>query len=122
MKAYITKTIRKDIDYINGMQVTIQGWNSRTQAVRVETKSGRIFDMTKWCDLDLNGMVYYPLRIGYASTILRMAGAELDHVTVYLDYPNVAAAAYTAMSRVATLKQIAFGGKITADHFAPARG
>ena len=50
-----------------------------------------------------------------------MAGAQLQHVTVYLDYPNVAAAAYTALFRVATLKQILIGGAVTADHFAPAR-
>ena len=70
----------------------------------------------------MNGLAYYPLRIGYASTILRMAGAEMEHVTVYLEVPHAAAAAYTAMSRVATLKQVKLGGKITTDHFAPARG
>ena len=69
----------------------------------------------------MEGLSYYPVRIGYASTVLRMAGAELEHVTIFLDVPHAAAAAYTAMSRVSTLKQIKFGGKLTRDHFAPAR-
>ena len=51
-----------------------------------------------------------------------MAGADgLPHVTVYLDVPNAAAAAYTAMSRVSTLDKIKFGGAITKAHFTPAR-
>ena len=122
MKAYITKTLRKDLDYVNGMQVTVRGWSSAAQAIRVETKTGRVFDVTCWSDPDFGGLARYPLRVGYAWTIIRMAGAELEHVTIYLDVPNIAAAAYTAMSRVATLEQIKVGGKLTSDHFAPARG
>ena len=122
MKAFITKTLRKDLDYVNGMQVPILAWSSTNASIRVETKTGRVFEVTRWADPDMDGLSYYPLRVGYASTILRMAGAELDHVTVYLDVPHAAAAAYTALSRVATLGQVKLGGKVTADHFAPARG
>ena len=121
MKAFITKTLRKDLDYVNGMEVTVQGWSQPNRAIRVVTKTGRTFDITRWADPDMDHLAYYPLRVGYASTILRMAGAELQHVTVYLDVPHVSAAAYTALSRVATLKQVKLGGKLTRDHFAPAR-
>ena len=121
MKAFCASTVRTDLDYVNGMEVEVISWSTRNQAVRVLTKTGRTFDVTKWYDADAGGLCYYPLRVGYASTILRMAGAQLQHVTVYLDYPNVAAAAYTALSRVATLKQILIGGAATSDHFAPAR-
>ena len=122
MKAYITRTLRKDLDYVNGMEVHIVDYSRHTASVRVQTKTGSVFEVTKWADPELNGLSYYPLRIGYASTILRMAGAELPHVTVYLDLPHAAAAAYTALSRVGRLNQIKIGGKITQDHFAPARG
>ena len=88
----------------------------------METKSGKTFDITCWSDPELNGLRYYPLRVGYASTILKMAGAELAHVTIYLDVPNAAGAAYTAMSRVSTWDQIKLAGKFSSDHFAPARG
>ena len=122
MKAFITRTLRKDLDYVNGMEVTVVGWSNANEAIRVETKSGRTFDITEWADPEFDGLTYFPLRIGYASTILRMAGAELRHVTVYLDAPNVAAAAYTALSRVSKLDRIKIGGAVTRDHFAPARG
>lgn len=122
MRVFITKTLRKDLDFVNGMQAKIVGWNPRTEAVRVQTTTGRTFDVTKWADPDLNHMQYYPLRVGYASTIFRMAGAELEHATIYLDVPHAAAAGYTAMSRVSSLENLKFGGHITADHFAPARG
>lgn len=120
MKAFITRTLRKDLDFVNGMEVTVKAWSQQNEAIRVETKTGRVFDVTKFADPDFDGLPYYPLRIGYASTILRMAGAELQHVTVYLDAPHVGAAAYTALSRVARLDCIKIGGKITRDHFAPA--
>ena len=108
------------MDFVNGMEVTVKAWSQQNEAIRVETKTGRVFDVTKFADPDFDGLPYYPLRIGYASTILRMAGAELQHVTVYLDAPHVGAAAYTALSRVARLDCIKIGGKITRDHFAPA--
>ena len=40
---------------------------------------------------------------------------------IYLDAAKVAAAAYTAMSRVSSLDQMLFGGFVTAEHFTPAR-
>ena len=61
------------------------------------------------------------MRPGYASTILKFQGAELDHVTVYLDAPGVPGAAYTAASRVKTGKDVLFGGALTREHFTPAR-
>ena len=122
MKAYITKTLRKDLDFVNGMQVEVIGWSDTTSSIRVRTKTDRTFEVTRWADPDMDHMGYYPLRVGYASTILRQAGAELEHVTIYLDVPNAAACAYTALSRVSTLKAIKIGGKITASHFAPAVG
>ena len=77
-----------------------------------EPATGWTIDITKWADPELGEMQYYPLRVGYASTILRKAGADgLPHLTVYLDVPNAAAAAYTAMSRVSTLDKIKFGGR-----------
>ena len=121
MKAFLTKTLRKDIDFINGMRVTVKGWDSVTRAVRVETSTGRTISITQWSDPAFGDMMYYPLRVGYASTVLRMAGAELRHVTLYLDVPNVPAAAYTALSRVATLDQVKIGGAFTKAHFTPAR-
>ena len=59
----------------------------------------------------------------YASTILRFQGAELSHVTIYLDAKNVPAAAYTAISRVRAADDFLLASKtpeLDADHFVPA--
>ena len=47
-------------------------------------------------------------------------GAELAHVVVYLDVPNVKAAAYTAMSRVQYMRDCLIGGHVKQEHFRPA--
>ena len=70
---------------------------------------------------DLGGPAYYPLRPGYASSILKFQGAELPHVVVYLDKPFVPAAAYTAMSRVRMQGHCLIGGWVKPEHFTPAR-
>ena len=121
MKGFLTKTVRRDVDFVNGMEIVVQAWNARTASIRVATKTGHILEVFKFADPDLDHMAFYPLRVGYASTILRMAGAELEHVTVYLDVPDVAAAGYTALSRVKCMSDIKIGGIVSADHFAPAR-
>jgi len=121
MRIYITRTLRRDNDYVNGMAGIILGWNQRFKSVRVETVTGHKLEITPFTDQDLGGIVFYPIRPGYASTILKMAGAELPHVTLYLNKMCVPAAGYTALSRVSSLDRILIGGKITADHFPPAR-
>ena len=45
-------------------------------------------------------VVHYPVRLGYASTLHKVQGATLDHVTLWLDIANMPAAAYVALSRV----------------------
>ena len=96
----MTRNVRKDQDYINGMKCTAEDYDDTTGGLRVLTATGRRVLMTIYADEKLANREYYPLRLGYASTILRFAGAELPHVTVWLDVPHVPAAAYTAMSRV----------------------
>ena len=63
----------------------------------------------------------YPVRPGYASTIMKFQGAELDHITVWLDAVGVPGAAYTAASRVRRGSDILFGGDLKAEHFKPAK-
>ena len=50
---------------------------------------------------------------------LQMQGAELPHVTIYLDKPKQRAAAYVAMSRVHSRTDYLFGGKLSKLHFVP---
>ena len=118
---YMTKNVRKDTDYVNGMKCLVESWDERTRAVVVKTATGRRVAVTPRSDEDLGGLVYYPLRLGYASTIMKFQSAELEHVTLYLDRAHVPAAAYTAMSRVRYGSHCLFGGWLTQHHFTPAR-
>ena len=43
---------------------------------------------------------FFPMRHGYASTLHKVQGATLSHITMWLDVANMPAAAYVAMSRV----------------------
>ena len=61
-------------------------------------------------------------RLGYASTLHKVQGATLDHVTLWLDIPNMPAAAYVALSRVRRDKDWRFVGDPMIHHFTPARG
>ena len=51
-----------------------------------------------------------------------MQGAELPHITIYLDIPGQRAAAYVAMSRVKNDDDYFFGGQYTQEHFVPNNG
>jgi ATP-dependent exoDNAse (exonuclease V) alpha subunit len=83
--------------------------------------TGKRVAITRASNEDLGGITYYPVRPGYASTIMKFQGAELPHVVVYLDKSHVPAAAYTAMSRVRMQAHCLIGGFVTPDHFTPAR-
>jgi hypothetical protein len=88
----------------------------------VKTATGYTVSIWPWTDPeDGKKITYYPVRPGYASTMLKFQGAELQHVTPYMDCPGVPAAGYTALSRVAYEKDYLIGGILTAEHFTPAR-
>jgi ASC-1-like (ASCH) protein/type II secretory pathway component PulJ len=120
MQIYLTRNINKDADYVNGMQGHVEAFDSKSQCVRVLTATGNRIAVYPWTDTDLNKVTYYPMRPGYASTILKFQGAELPHVTLYLDAANVPGAAYTAMSRVSYGRDLIIGGGVTKHHFTPA--
>ena len=65
------------------------------------------------------GSTFFPIRLGYASTIYKMQGATLPHVTIWMNRPS-RAAAYVAMSRVRRDEDYLFGGILEIDHFMPA--
>ena len=120
MPLYMTRNMRKDLDYVNGMRCVIEDWDAAAEAVVVKTSTGRRVAVTLCHDEDL-GFAYFPLRPGYASTIMKFQGAELPHVTVWLDKPHCPAAAYTAMSRVKRRVCCLLGGILNPNHFTPAR-
>ena len=123
MWIYITKNIRKDMDLVNGMRARVVGYNEHTRGLRVETATGKVADVWRWTDVEKGSKTYYPIRLGYASTILKFQGAELDHVVAYLDAKKIPAAAYTAISRVHTMDEFRLAAPVPLEavHFTPAR-
>eukprot|EP00959_Pyramimonas_sp_CCMP1952_P105574 2207312-Pyramimonas_sp.AAC.1 len=67
-------------------------------AVVVRTDQGRLISVYPWTAE--THVVHYPMRLGYATTLHKVQGATLDHVTLWLDLAGMPAAAYVALSRV----------------------
>ena len=123
MKICITQNVRKEADFVNGMVATVECFYPESFGLRVRTATGRRLVIYKWKNpREPEIPAHYPIRPGYASTIMKYQGAELAHVTVYLDAKNVPGAAYTALSRVQSGRQyrLAGTGRLDPDHFTPA--
>ena len=83
---------------INGMSGTVLGMNGDNVIVRTE-QNVRI-SVHAWTD-PVTGIVHYPFRLGYASTLHKVQGATLPHITLWLDSKKpMPAAGYVALSRV----------------------
>ena len=107
---------------MNGMDAEVVAYHVDKKCVEVVTATNHRVMVWPWADPDLNGLTYYPLKAGYADTIMTYQGAELEHVTVFLDAPKVPGAAYTALSRVSHAEDFLIGGIVEAEHFQPVVG
>ena len=65
-------------------------------------------------------VTYFPVRLGYASTVQKVQGATVPHVTIWLDAAGCRAAAYVAMSRVEYDDNYLIAGAVCTKHFVPA--
>ena len=122
MKICLTQNVRKDDDFVNGMTATVEHYYKHSKGLRVLTATGHRIVIYKWKNpRDRDLPAHYPIRPGYASTIMKYQGSELAHVTVYLDAQNVPGAAYTALSRVQTRRQYRLAGRglLKPAHFTP---
>ena len=99
------------------MGATILGMDGANVVVR--TEQGRRLAVHPWTSE--RRRVHYPMRLGYASTLHKVQGATLEHVTLWLDVANMPAAAYVALSRVEYDANWRFVGDPGVHHFAPAR-
>ena len=120
MHVYITKNVRKYIDQVNGMLGVVESFDAETGGVRVKTRTSYRPVITTYTDIDLGNMNYYPLRPGYASTVMKFQGAELEHVILYADAKSVPGGFYTAASRVRERNHFMVGGNATSQHMTPA--
>ena len=120
MQVYLTQNLRKEADFVNGMLATVAEYDEATQSLIVVTATGFRLAVYRWSNpRDRDVAPHYPVRPGYAATIMKFQGASLPHVTVYLDAQNVPGAAYTALSRISYGTDYLLGGFLTKDHFTP---
>ena len=103
------------------LECVVKNWDARSRCLHVQTATGKSVAVFQYTDPEpeAQNCSFFPIRLGYASTIYKMQGAELPHVTIYLDIPGQPAAAYVAMSRVKTDADYLFGGHYTKKHFVP---
>jgi len=122
LRVHLTRNLDKKGDFVNGMEATVNAWDERSQCLRVTTKTGKALAVYHYTDPqpEHQRAVFFPIRLGYASTLYKMQGAELPHVTIWLDAKGQRAAAYVAMSRVRRDKDYKFGGVCKRKHFVPA--
>ena len=113
----LTKNLNKTVGFVNGMGATILGMENGN--VIVKTDQGTRLAIHPWTSEDRT--VHFPLRLGYSSTLHKVQGATLPHVTVWLDVANMPAAAYVALSRVEFDSHWRFVGDPGVHHFTPAR-
>ena len=119
MTVVVTRNIEKPY-FVNGTICTVEGYDGVNGGIRLITQDGR--RLVSWLKSDpgLGNIAYHALRPGYCSTIIKYQGAELRHVTLWLDIAGVPGAAYTGLSRVKAAEDYAIGGWVTPDHFTPA--
>ena len=122
MKVVLTQNIRKEADFVNGQDCEVEDFddNDTGGALRVMTATGQRLAIFRWTDTEHMGANYFPIRVGYASTIHKAQGGEFPHVSVWLDAKFMPAAAYTALSRVAESSAFLLAGKLKRHHFVPA--
>jgi ATP-dependent exoDNAse (exonuclease V) alpha subunit len=121
LRVHLTRNCDKAGDFVNGMECVVKAWDDRSRCLHVETVTGKAIAVFQYTDPnpEAQNVSFFPIRLGYASTIYKMQGAELAHVTIYLDRPGQKAAAYVAMSRVKNDRDYLFGGHYTKKHFVP---
>ena len=122
MRVHITRNVDKGSDFINGMECTVLSFAPTSGCLHILTKTGRnlaVYPITDWVT-DCGYVTAYPVRAGYASTIHKLQGAELGHITIWLDVPFMRAAGYVALSRVQRDGDYLLGGIVRRRHFMPA--
>ncbi|CAE7455269.1 Pif1 [Symbiodinium pilosum] len=124
MRIRITRNIDKENGFVNGMGATVQ--RMRTSGVQVRTDAGETLLIHKVTqdiqvyDGSWRRVTAFPVRPGYSTTLHKVQGATLSHVTIWMDVPFVRAALYVAISRVQHDRDWQFIGIIDRRHCLPA--
>ena len=96
----------------------LTGDDEESECPRVRTKAGKVLPVYRYTDPERH-CNFFPIRCGHASTIYKVQGAQLPHVTIWLDKPRMKAAGYVAMSRVRRDNEYLLGGILRQEHLLP---
>ena len=121
-KIFLTRNLDKENGFVNGMSATIEGYDARSNCLQVVTKLGKTLAIYPYTEEvpDHGRITSFPVRLGYSSTIPKIQGTTLEHITIWLDRPGCRAAAYVAMSRVEKDTDYLLAGNLKTKHFIPA--
>eukprot|EP00438_Fugacium_kawagutii_P003786 Skav236047 [mRNA] locus=scaffold3600:10170:11207:+ [translate_table: standard] len=122
-RIFLTRNLDKENGFVNGMSAVIEAYDSHTRCLRVVTKLGTTLAVYPYTEElpDGSRVTSFPVRIGYASTIQKIQGATLRHITIWLNRAGCRAAAYVALSRVEKDEDYLIAGKARQAHFVPAQ-
>ena len=96
-RLFITRNENKKHDFVNGMGCVVEEMTPDGVLVRTDTnKPLLVHPMTD----PATKIASFPLRMGYATTLHKIQGMTLKHITVWLNRKFTPAAAYVALSRV----------------------
>ena len=121
-RVFLTRNLDKDNGFVNGMAAVVQSYDPANKCLQVITKLGKtlaVHPYTEEVDRHSN-VTSFPVRLGYSTTIPKIQGATLPHITIWLDRPGCRAAAYVAMSRVERDDDYLIAGHVAPKHFVPA--
>ena len=108
MRVHLCRNMNKKADFVNGMEATV-----------MDNDPLAVYPISEYVP-ECGSVTAYPMRPGYASTIHQLQGAELRHITVWLDVAFMKAARYVALSRVQRDSNYLIGGRVSQRHFIPA--
>ncbi|CAE7386170.1 PIF1 [Symbiodinium sp. CCMP2592] len=123
MKLMLTRNVNKEGDHVNGMFCHLEAVGRH--GIRVRTATNKIVLVCPQTETQLlsDGSVaratFYPLRLGYATTLHKLQGATLDYMALWLDQEGIQGAGYVALSRVRKDTDWCFLGRLKPTHFCP---
>ncbi|CAK8991184.1 ATP-dependent DNA helicase PIF1 (DNA repair and recombination helicase PIF1) [Durusdinium trenchii] len=122
-RLFLTKNLDKENGFVNGMSAIVHDYDPASQCLSVITKMGKMLAVHLYTEeiQDHGNVTSFPIRLGYATTIPKIQGATVPHITVWLDRPGCRAAAYVALSRVERAAHYLIAGKARPAHFVPAQ-
>ena len=121
MRVHLCRNMNKKADFVNGMEATVMDYDPSRKYTHVLTQTQRhlaVYPISEYVP-ECGSVTAYPMRLGYASTH-QLQGAELRHITVWLDVAFMKAARYVALSRVQRDSNYLIRGRVSQRHFIPA--